>query len=347
MTLRVLARQEAQAELALPRSTYDYYAGGSGEEITLESNLAGWRGYRLRPRVLRDVAEVDTSTEVLGTRLAAPVVVAPSALHGLAHPDGEVATAAGTADSGSLLCLSTRSSVPLEEVAAAGSGADWWFQVYVMRDRELTEGLVRRAAAHGAKALVLTGDTPYVGLKKRTTEGLSVGSLHLANLAQHVAGGVVDQRATEQDPGIGLDVIGWLHEVSGLPVVVKGVLRGDDARDCVSAGAGGVLVSNHGGRQLDRAVPTALALPEVVEAVGAEVPVLVDGGVRTGVDALVALGLGASAVLLGRPVLWALAAAGRAGVTQCLDAVRADLAHVMALAGARSVAELPEGLVTR
>jgi 4-hydroxymandelate oxidase len=316
----LLAAQAASA--AVPEDVRGYWNGGAGDEATLREATAAWERVRLRPGVLRDVSAVDTSLELLGSRLATPVLVGPTALHGLAHPDAEAATARGTADAGSLHVLSTRSSLPLEQVPAG----PWWLQTYVVRDRGLTRSLVQRAAAAGATALVLTGDTPYLGQRA-------------------VLGRPPLPPEQEQDPSVGLDVIAELSAWSGLPVLVKGVLRGDDAVACLAAGAAGVVVSNHGGRQLDRAVATADALPEVVEAVAGKAPVLVDGGLRSGLDVLCALALGADAVLLGRPALWALAADGAAGVQACLEALTADLAHAMGLAGARSLAELTSDLV--
>lgn len=341
--LPLLADQERAAAVALPQAVHDYYAGGSGDETSLDEAEAAWRTHRLRPRVLRDVARVDTSLELLGARLSTPVLTAPSALHALAHPAAEPATARGTADAGSLLVLSTRSSTRIEDVPAG----PWWFQAYALRDRGLTRALVERAAAAGAGAVVLTGDTPHVALKKRVGKGdlgLTQEQL-LVNLAQHTAAGARGPELFEQDPSADLRLVGELAELSGLPVLVKGVLRGDDAQACLDAGAAGVVVSNHGGRQLDRAVPTAAVLPEVVAAVAGRGPVLVDGGVRSGLDVLVALALGADAVLLGRPVLWALAAGGADGVRDCLQAVTADLAAAMALAGATSLAEVTRDLV--
>ena len=339
--LPLLADHLRDAAARLPEDVLGYYAGGSGDEVALEEAEAAWRRVRLRPRVLRDVGTVETSLSLLGTSLGTPVLVAPAALQGLAHPDGERATAAGAASAGSLMVVSTRSSTPLEELA----GAPWWFQAYVMRDRGLTRSLVQRAAAAGARAVVLTGDTPYVARKKRS--GVPVGADRLTNLAQHLGDGWTGGPEIEQDPTAGLDCIADLAAAGGIPVLVKGVLRGDDARDCLSAGAAGIVVSNHGGRQLDRSVPTAAALPEVVDAVGGRAPVLVDGGLRSGLDVLCALALGADAVLLGRPVLWALAADGARGVEQCLRAVTDDLAEAMALAGARSLSAVSADLVAR
>ena len=336
----LLVSQQAAAARLLPAQVHDYYATGSGDQLAVNEAETTWQARRIRPRVLRDVSAVDTSTSLLGTPLRTPVLVAPTALHGLAHPDGEAATARGTADAGSLLVLSTRASRRLEDVPCG----PWWFQAYVMRDRGLTLSLVERAAAAGATAVVLTGDTPYLGMRPGAGRS-ALATDPLVNFAQHLAAGDDGGRSTEQDPSIDRDVIGEIAAASGLPVLVKGVLRGDDALACLDAGAAGVVVSNHGGRQLDRAVPTARALPEVVEAVAGHAPVLVDGGLRSGTDVLVALALGADAVLLGRPVLWALAADGAEGVRACLDALTADLAHVMGLAGARSLAEVSRDLV--
>ena len=271
-----------------------------------------WDRFRLRPRVLRDVAEVSTATELLGTPLAAPLVVGPTAFHDRLHPEAESATARGAAAAGSLMVWSMRASRPFE-------GTGWW-QVYVLRDRARTLDLVLRARDGGASALVLTGDTPYLGSARRGP----LGDL-------------------DQSPAACLEDIGWLAAETGLPVLVKGVLRADDARDCVRAGAAGLVVSNHGGRQLGRAVSTAVALPEVAAAV--DVPVLVDGGVRSGLDVLCALAAGARAVLLGKPVLWALAADGAEGVTACLRALADDLAFAMGLAGARRVADVDRSLL--
>jgi 4-hydroxymandelate oxidase len=335
------------ARRTLEPAVFDYYHAGSGEESTAREAEAAWRTYRLRPRVLRDVSSVDLTTELLGTAVSSPFVVAPMAFHALAHPDGECATVAGTGQAGCLSVVSTRASRTLEDIGAAATGP-WWFQAYVMRDRGLTEALVQRAAAAGARAVVLTVDTPYVG-RKHKVEGVRIAvpdDQFLVNLAQHLLPGAIGREAAEQDPSMTPEVIGRLTDVGGLPVVVKGLLRGDEARRCVDAGAAGVIVSNHGGRQLDRAVPSALALPEVLDAVEGRVPVLVDGGVRTGTDALVALALGAAAVLVGRPVLWALASAGAAGVSAALTALTDDLRHVMAVAGAAALGDLDPTMVS-
>jgi 4-hydroxymandelate oxidase len=336
------AALQRRARKLLPRDVYDYYAGGSGRERTMRANEKAWRQIWLAPRVLREVSAVDTTARLLGTEFATPLAVAPTGFHRLAHPDGEVATAAGAARAGALFVLSIRSTRRIEDVAAAvaAEGGAWWFQVYLMQDRELTAGLVRRAAAAGAAALVLTADTPVVGRKRRNSaDGVVSDEAFLTNL-----GSLEDPSAADQAADLTFADVGWLRDVGGgLPVVVKGVLRGDDAAACQAAGAAAVVVSNHGGRQLDGALPSALALPEVTAAVGGSAvgpgcEVYADGGIRTGEDALAALALGARAVFLGRPVLWALACGGADGVRALLAGLTDDLSHGLALAGASSLA---------
>jgi 4-hydroxymandelate oxidase len=335
------AELHRRARKLLPRNVYDYYAGGSGRERTLRANEKAWRQVWLAPRVLRGVSAVDTATRLLGTEFATPLCVAPTGYHGLAHPDGELATAAGAARAGALFVLSSRSSRRIEEVGdvIAAAGGHWWFQVYLMRDRDLTAGLVRRAAAAGASALVLTADTPVVGRKRRdSADGVVSDEDFLVNL-----GPLADVSAATQAADLSFADIAWVGEAAGggLPVVVKGVLRGDDASACRMHGAAGVLVSNHGGRQLDGALPAAVALPQVTAGLrpGRECEVYADGGIRTGEDALAALALGARAVFLGRPVLWALTCGGADGVRSLLAGLTDDLAHAMALAGAAVVAD--------
>lgn len=343
--LVVMEEMEAEARRVIDPDALDFISCGSGDEISVGEAAAAWSSHRLRPHALRDVSAVDTATTVLSHAVRSPVLVAPSAFHTLVHPDGEVATAAGVAAAGSLLVLSMRAGRRLEEAAAA-CGGPWWLQVYVMRDRRLTEGLVDRAVAAGATALVLTADTPVLGSRRRPTGRAGISDAdYLVNLGQHATPGLDPIELSVQDPSQGAESIEWLRNRSGLPVLVKGVLRGDDAAAFVEAGAAGIIVSNHGGRQLDRAVTTAQALPEVVAAVGDRVDVLVDGGVRDGTTVLTALALGARAVLLGRPIYWALATDGARGVERLLGAMTEDLAHVMALAGVTSAQEVPADLV--
>ena len=347
--LPTLAQAAATARSRLPDDVWDYFDTGSGDETARAEAPTAWSRYRLRPRVLRPVGAVDTTTTVLGHEVASPFLVAPAALHGLATPAAEAATAQGVAEAGSLLVLSTRSTLPPEQAVTGDWGTTaWWSQLYVLRDRGLTRALIDRAVAGGAQAIVLTVDTPVVGRKRRGLRNVRAPEL-LASLqplidgsAERAAG---SEDGIEQDPDLTPDIIDFVRQASGLPVVVKGVLRADDAAALVDAGAAAVYVSNHGGRQADRAVSTAFALPEVVDAVGDRAEVYVDGGIRAGTDALVALALGARAVLVARPVLWALAAAGAAGVRQILHELTDDLAHTMALTGAARLDQLTPDLV--
>ncbi|GGT16667.1 alpha-hydroxy-acid oxidizing enzyme [Streptomyces kurssanovii] len=329
---------EQRARAVLPGAAYEFYAAGADEHISASEATDAWRARRLLPRVLRDVSSVDTGLELLGSSLALPVLAAPTAFHRMAHDEGEVATAAGVAAAGSLMVLSSRATRHPEDVAVAAG--PWWYQVYWLRDRDVTRRQVERATAAGARALVLTVDAPYV--PPRTTAPLPLPRDD--ELCRSVGAGT-RLPGWEQDPSVGPGTISELQRMSGLPVLVKGVMRADDAKACVAAGAAGVIVSNHGGRQLDRAAATADVLPSVVRAVGDRVPVLVDGGIRTGTDVLVALALGARAVLTGRPVLWALAVDGAEGVSGLLDSYRRQLSTAMALAGAARLSEVGPDLL--
>ena len=344
-----LQRLRDEAQRLVDPDTWSYVGRGSGDERTVSEAHDAWDRYRLRPRVLRDVSHVTTDLTLLGGVWRTPIGIAPTAFHAVLHPEGEVATAAGAAAAGAPMVLSSRSTRRIEDVAAAIDGP-WWFQVYVMRHRDITGALIERAAAAGATAMVLTADTPYVGHRARTpalARGIPLtDDQALINVHGHFPEGAADYwELIDQRADLSLADIAWVADICELPVIVKGVLRGDEAVDCVDAGAAAVWVSNHGGRQLDRAISTAAALPEVVSAVGDSVPVLVDGGVRDGFDALTALALGANAVMLGRPVMWALAAEGAAGVAAVLEELTAELRHAMGLAGATRLTDLDRSLV--
>lgn len=337
---------EAAARERLDPGAYDFFATGSGSEQTVAANREAWRRLALLPHALRDVREVSTATTVLGTPVVFPVLAAPVAVLRMAHPDGERAVAAAAAAAGTLHVVSSRTSTALGEVAAAAPRAPWWFQVYVMRDRGLTAELVARAVEAGAGALVLTGDTPRVGRKRRPGPDFDVPvEVHMPDLAR--GKDLRGDARLEQDAGTSVQDVGWLAGLSGLPVIVKGVLRGDDARECLGGGAAAVIVSNHGGRQLDGAIATADALPEVVEAVAGEAEVYVDGGVRSGSDVLRALALGARTVLIGRPLAWALATGGGEGVRALLADIAGEIEEALALAGVRSPAEVTLDLLAR
>ncbi len=346
---------EEEARRLIGEMAYAYFAGAAEEEFLLAENTAAWSRRRLHPRILVDVARVSTATTVLGAPLRSPVMVAPTAVHDLAHPDGELATARGAAAAGALLVLSSLATRSCEDVAAAADGAGGgprWMQVYVLADRGRTAELVARAAGAGYGALVLTVDAPVPGLRRRERrcDVRLPDHLHLPNLDDgrtHEVGqgGFMAAVSRQFDRSLTFEDIGWLAGLAGLPVVVKGVLRADDAVRCVEAGAAAVIVSNHGARQLDDAPPTADVLAAVVDAVAGRGEVYVDGGIRRAGDVAKALALGARAVLLGRPVLWALAAGGPEGVAGLLGAMEAELARVMALCGAPTVADLDRALV--
>ena len=345
-----LQELESAARDRVDPDVWHYIARGSGGHQTVEEAEGAWDAWRLRPRVLRDVSSVHTACTVFGD-WESPIGVAPTAYHRLVHPEGEAATARGAAASGVPFVLSSRSTVPVEQVAQEFGPRPWWFQVYLMHEQGVSDALALRAAACGASALVLTGDTPYVGYRPRAGRARPLpllDELALIGVREHLAADVRDPwPLIDQTPRQTLADIERLAELTGLPVIVKGVLRGDDALACVQAGAEGVWVSTHGGRQLDGVVPTAYALAEVVGAVGDRAVVLADGGVRSGRDALVALALGASTVFLGRPVLWALAEGGAAGVATLMTGLREELAHLMGLAGATGPEQLDPSLVTR
>ncbi|MCW2776902.1 MAG: L-lactate dehydrogenase, partial [Frankiales bacterium] len=282
-------RERAQA--VLPPEVLAYYDGASGDGQTADEATSAWRAHRLRPRVLRDVSSVDTRTSVGGVDLALPVLLGPCALHGLAHPDGERATVAGAVAGGSLPVVSARASVGLADMDLPAGR--WWQQLYVLRDRGLTREVAGQARERGAAALVVTGDAPVLGRRRAGKETLAADQ-------RRAAPGVPDRPGAELADDVTLaDAVGLARD-TGLPFWVKGVLRADDALLAVEAGAAGVVVSNHGGRQLDGAVATAHVLREVAQAVGGRAGVLVDGGVRSGRDVVTALALGADAVLLGR-----------------------------------------------
>ncbi|MFB7949110.1 alpha-hydroxy acid oxidase [Kitasatospora phosalacinea] len=328
----------------LPSPVRDFVEGGAGDEQALDADRRAFARVTLRPRVLVDVSAPDTATELLGTPLATPVGVAPTAYHRLLHPDGELATARGAGRAGALYVVSLFASRTLEEIAAAATGPRW-LQLYWLRRRDVLAGLVDRAADAGYRALVLTVDAPHLGRRHRDARnGFAVPpDVRAVNLdralmaaAHRPAPGrsaLAAHTAEAVDPTVTWSDLAWLRARSPLPLVLKGVLTAEDARLAVRHGADAIVVSNHGGRQLDRAPAGLDVLPEVVDAVAGACPVLFDGGVRSGTDAYAALALGARAVLLGRPVLWGLAADGADGVAGVLGLATAELAHTMALTG--------------
>lgn len=350
-----LADIEANALARLPQGIADYFAGGAEDEVTLRANRAAFEALAIRPRYLVDVSDRDLSTTVLGSEISFPVLLAPTGFQRLAHPDGELATARAAARAGTIMVLSTFSTVALEEVAAA-TAAPRWFQLYVHKDRGLTRNLVERAHAAGYRALVLTVDVPVLGRRERDIRNGFVlpPDLRVANFdltesdslrAPGEESGLARFHRGLREPAFTWKDVDWLATLSPLPVVLKGILRGDDATIAVEHGIRGIIVSNHGGRQLDGAIPGIRALPEVVAAVAGGCEVLVDGGVRRGVDVLRALALGARAVLIGRPLVWGLAWDGSAGVEAVLRILRDEFDTAMALSGATSVSGIARDLL--
>jgi isopentenyl diphosphate isomerase/L-lactate dehydrogenase-like FMN-dependent dehydrogenase len=345
-----LLEYEAAAREQLPRMVYDYYAGAADDEVTLRLNRAAYQEVLLRPRVLVDVSRVDTSVEVLGHRLAFPILLAPTAFQRLAHPDGELATARAARAAETLFVMAaTLSTTSVEDSAQAVDGP-FWLQVYVFRDRSLTQHLVERAVAAGCSALCLTVTFPVAGNRERDARngftlpaGLDMANFRGLEQARFPAArgsGFAAFVAEQFDPSLTWDAVEWIRQVSGLPVLVKGIVTPEDALLAVEHGAAGIIVSNHGGRQLDTAEPTLHVLPRVVDAVADRVPVLVDGGIRRGTDVLKALALGARGTLIGRPYLWGLATDGQAGVERVLGLLRGELERAMALVGCPSVTQL-------
>jgi 4-hydroxymandelate oxidase len=326
---------EEPARSRLPAEIYDYIAGGAGDEWTVRENRAAFDRWILRPRMLRGIGEedLDLSTEVLGVPMSMPVMIAPWAYQGGVHPDGEHATARAAARAGTVMVVSTTTETFLEGVAAAASGPKWW-QLYVFTDRGFTAEMLRRVSAAGYGAIVMTVDFQDNGLRHRDTRSGFVMPIGLST------------SELRYDPALSWDDLGWIRDLApGLPLLLKGILTAEDATLAVEVGVDGVVVSNHGGRQLDGVAATITALPEVVEAVDGRIPVLMDGGIRRGTDVLKALALGAAAVLVARPIAWGLAVDGEQGVVDVLELLRAEVRNAMILSGCRSVGDITAELV--
>ena len=340
---------EAVAREKMPPASYDYYAGGAEDEITLRENRDAFKRLRIAFRVLVDVAERDMRTELLGVPMSSPILLAPTAMHRMAHPDGELATSRAAAGTGTLMCLSSISSTPME----APEGRRW-FQLYHMGDRRKTESLVQRAAGSGYEAIVVTVDTPVLGRRERDMRYAKVIPDDVR--AVHFDPEPDVRRAPDEERSLGNYInqpfltwndLAWLRSLTALPLIPKGVVRADDAKRAIDEGAAAIWISNHGGRQLDTSVATADAVRPIAEAVAKQVPLIVDGGVRRGTDVVKALALGADAVALGRPQLWGLAADGENGVRAVLDLLRNELSIAMALAGCKALADIDESLLAQ
>ena len=350
-----LAELEATARDLLPRPVFDYYCGGAHDEITLRENRAAYERLTLHYHVLRGSEGRDTNATVLGHRLRVPILVPPLAFQCMAHPEGELAAVRAAGEAGSIYVLSTLSTTSVEDVVAA-AGGPVWLQLYVYRDRALTASLVQRAESAGCSAIVLTVTAPRMGRRERDVRnsfklppGLNAMNLTGGDLQRlpETPGesGLAAYFQSLIDPTLPWQDVAWLRSITKLPVVIKGIVRPDDAVQAVEAGVAAIIVSNHGARQLDTAPATISVLASVVSAVAGRAEVLVDGGIRRGTDIVKAIALGARAVLVGRPVLWGLATGGGPGVSAVFAMLRDDLDLAMALCGCGSLAEITPDLV--
>lgn len=350
-----LAELEQLARARLTQGAFDYYASGADDEVTLRDNRAAFDRIKLHYRVLVDVSARSTATTVLGHPVSCPILVAPTAFHGMACDEGELATARAASAAGTIMTLSSLSNTDVEEVARASS-SPLFFQLYVYRDRGATAALVRRVEAAGARALVLTVDAPMLGRRERDVrnrfslpEGLKVKNMmgagygEVANVPSD--SGLAAYFASLIDPALCWNDLGWLRSITTLPIVVKGIVRADDALRARDHGVAAIVVSNHGGRQLDGSPATIEVLAGIAEAIAGTTEIWLDGGVRRGTDVLRALALGARAVLIGRPVLWGLALAGEQGATAVLETLRRELDLAMALAGCPTIASIGPDLL--
>jgi 4-hydroxymandelate oxidase len=343
---------ESVARDTLPAMTYDFIAGGAEDERTLVANRAAFARRELRNRVLVDVATRDLRTKLLGIELPHPILLAPTALHRVAHPEGEVATARGASAAGALYTVSTATSMRLEDIATAGTGPRW-FQLYHLGKREASEELIRLAAKTGHRAIVLTVDVPLLGRRERDLRnGFTLPpGVEMIHAYEPAWAPPSDDRSRAwaspiASANLTWDDLAWIRAAApGLPLLLKGVVRGDDARRAIDHGVDGLWVSNHGGRQLDGAVATLDALTDIVAAVGSKAAIVVDGGIRRGTDVIKAIALGADAVAIGRPQLYGLAAGGADGVQRVVELLRAELDLAMALVGAASLDGLTPDLV--
>jgi 4-hydroxymandelate oxidase len=324
---------EALAQQRLAPEAYAYVSGGAADELTLRWNREALDRLRLRPRVLVDVAQIDTRLLLFGQQLAFPILLAPTALHRVIHPEGEVETARGAGKSGAVMVISTFATFPVEEIARVATPPPW-FQLYVQTDRAFTRELVQRAEDAGCRVLCVTVDTPVAGTRNRQARTPFKTLPHVPNFK----GGSMDRRLTWND-------IEWIRSFARVPVVLKGILEPDDAEHAVREGVAGLIVSNHGGRNLDTLPATIDALPAVAEKVAGRVPLLMDSGIRRGTDIVKALALGAAAVLIGRPSLHGLAVAGAEGVHRVLTILRQELELAMALTGRPALASIDRSVL--
>ncbi|XVF87145.1 hypothetical protein PTKIN_Ptkin18bG0095800 [Pterospermum kingtungense] len=366
MEITNVSEYEAIAKEKLPKMVYDYYASGAEDQWTLKENRNAFSRILFRPRILIDVSKIDMTTTVLGFKISMPIMIAPTAMQKMAHPEGECATARAASAAGTIMTLSSWATSSVEEVASTGPGIRF-FQLYVHKDRNVVAQLVRRAERAGFKAIALTVDTPRLGRREadiknrlqnirkdlyflhgltcrftlppyltlKNFEGLDLGKIDKTDDS-----GLASYVASQVDRSLSWKDVKWLQTITSLPILVKGVLTAEDTRLAIESGAAGIIVSNHGARQLDYVPATIIALEEVVKAAQGRVPVFLDGGVRRGTDVFKALALGASGIFIGRPVVFSLAAEGEAGVRKVLQMLRNELELTMALSGCRSLKEI-------
>ncbi len=355
-----LFEYEKHACEKLHKTVFDYYSSGAHDEITLRDNREAYNRIQIHFKVLVDVSKRDSSTEVLGQKISFPLVIAPTAFHKMAHNEGECAVAKAAVKADTIMCLSTLSNTTVEDVSR-DCNANFWFQLYVFRDKAVTEKLVQRVEKAGARAIVVTVDAPLLGTREKDVknkfqlpQGLSVINLMPDNKEE------LPQKGTDNKSDSGLSLyfnemldqslnwkdIEWLASIANLPIILKGIVRPEDALRAIEYGAKGIVVSNHGGRQLDTSPATIEVLPSIAEAVDNRIEVLVDGGVRRGTDILKAVALGAKAVLVGRPVLWGLACNGSEGVYSVLSMLKKEFDLAMALSGCPSIKDIQRDLVS-
>jgi 4-hydroxymandelate oxidase len=348
LLLNLFDYEKAAAE-KLTQTAYDYYASGGGDEITLRENHAAYERIKLKPRVLKDTSKTDLGQTLFGQATTMPIMVAPTAFHRMADPEGEMATARAAATAGVIMILSTLSTCSIESVAEVTQGP-LWFQLYFYKDRAATLSLIRRAESAGCQALALTVDAQVWGRRERDVrnrfrlpQGLSMenmAALGKSSFPESDGSGLASYATWQFDPALNWKDVDWLCSKTRLPVLLKGVLHPEDARMAGEHGAAGVIVSNHGGRQLDTVPATIEALPAIVEAVDNRLEVLLDGGIRRGTDVLKAIALGARAVGVGRPIIWGLAVNGEKGAGEVLKLLRKELELAMRLSGCSSVADI-------
>lgn len=330
-----LADFESTARGNITSMAWEYLSSGAADEVTLGWNCSAFEKIRLKPRVLVDISNVDTSVEILGQQLDFPILLAPVGLQRLYHADGEIAAVRGAGDAGSTYVISSYSTTPLEDIAAAASGPTW-IQIYLQPDRAFTLDVVQRAEAAGCRAICVTVDLPVIGVRNRMDRARFAvpDELNVPHMMENFTGSPVTWKDIE-----------WLQSITKLAVLLKGILDPDDAKLAIENGASGIIVSNHGARDLDSTPPTIEALPRVAEAVDGRIPILMDGGIRRGTDVLKAIALGANAVLVGRPFCFGLAAGGAAGVSRVVNILKKEFEIAMALTGRTSVSQIDRSVI--